>query len=201
MKKELISKFDKDKVCENKQGYDYDKLEYIIVGDNPGKEEKKQERYFVGTSGKQLRQFFENEIIFGKKFDDSCIVFNKTFIHTIKTEDLKKIRANDTILFNEVLVCCAKEIIKLSNEKNLPILIFGKTHLKPNSIFEPFWKEINKSVGNKEIVLVYNHPSYNNFNKEWKKYKEQYPTSDNKELLIKIGTENTKTINNLYPKK
>jgi len=188
------------KHCFNEQFYDKNKLEFIIVGDNPGKIEYEKKRYFVGSSGRSLRSFFQNNIINKKGFDDLCCVFNKTFIHTSKTNELINFKSENESLFNNTLIYCAEEISELSNFKNLPVLIFGKTHLKPKSIFEPFWRKINESIEKKENILVYNHPSYNNFNKEWEKYKKQYSTFTNKELLMKIGTDNTQAINNHYLK-
>ncbi|MGQ7946848.1 uracil-DNA glycosylase family protein [Flavobacterium sp. WC2509] len=179
--------------CLNEQVYDYKKLKYIIVGDNPGKTEKKENRFFIGASGQKLRKHFEsNKLV--DDFNNECIIFNKTFIHTVKTEQLESIRINIGIeLFDNIQIHCAKEISKITNEFNIPILIFGKSKIGANLLFESFWKAINEFTIIKENILVFNHPSYNHFFNEWDKYKTDLKLNS-KELLKEIGTINSQKI-------
>lgn len=90
MKEEINIKLDEKgvKYCLNEQQYDYSKLRYIIVGDNPGLKEYKENRFFVGSSGQLLRKHFKENNLIGN-FDKECIIFNKTIIHTEKTNELK----------------------------------------------------------------------------------------------------------------
>jgi uracil-DNA glycosylase len=52
-KTELCKKLDltETKYCFNNQVYSDEKLKFIIVGDNPGKTEYEQNKFFVGSSG------------------------------------------------------------------------------------------------------------------------------------------------------
>lgn len=188
------------KYCFNEQEYDLKKIKFIIVGDNPGNTEYKENKFFIGPSGQELRKHFKtNDII--QDFDNECIIFNKTFIHTTKTNDLEPIsKVIGSNLFNDIQIHCATEIAKLSNEYNLPILIFGKSNLGPNLLFDSFWKAITQIVKEQSNILVYNHPSppHLQFNKEWDKYKNSLNYSSNLDLLKKIGTINTKIIKSKY---
>lgn len=188
------------KCCFNNQKYDFDKLKFIIVGDNPGKTEFVENRFFIGPSGQELRKHFSNNDL-SSDFDNECIIYNKTFIHTPKTKDLAEIEILiGKELFNEPQDLCAKEIADTANKLNLPILIFGKSYLHPDLMFDKFWQSINTYTINKKSILVFNHPSppYLQFEKEWNRYKGQISYKSNLDLLIQIGKINTKKINNKY---
>jgi hypothetical protein len=184
--------------CFNEQEYDYSKLKYIIVGDNPGNLEYTTNRFFIGTSGQVLRNhFLENGLI--QDFDEECIIFNKTYIHTTKTEQLTDIR--DRIgynLFNQIQEDCANEIIKISNEYKLPVLIFGKTHIKPNLLFERFWTSLSNGIVDTSRIFVFKHPSHNHFKNDWDLAVHIYPNLSPIELLFEIGRKNTDDINYLF---
>lgn len=186
------------KYCFNNQKYDLSILKFIIVGDNPGINEYKENKFFVGNSGKELRKHFNTNDL-TNDFDTECIVFNKTFIHTAKTEELENIvNQVGKIFFENIQLYCASEIAKISNEHNLPILIFGKSKLGPNLLFDSFWKAINQLVDKKENILVFNHPSYDNFFIEWNKYKNILNYNSAIDLLKQIGSNNTTLINKKY---
>jgi hypothetical protein len=188
------------KYCFNEQHYVLSKLKYIIVGDNPGNTEYIKKRFFIGASGQKLKKHFEtNKLI--DNFDSECIIFNKTFIHTTKTEELEIIRKIIGMeIFDNIQIHCAKEISKISNEFNIPILIFGKSKIGPNLLFDSFWKAINKFTDKKENILVFNHPSYNHFFSEWNKYEKDLKMELSPELLKQIGTINSKNIISKYIK-
>jgi len=188
------------KYCFNEQNYDFSKLKFIIVGDNPGDTEYQKKRFFIGASGKKLRKhFLINGLI--ENFDDECFIRNKTFISTTKTDQLKEIKTKIGIdYFDEILVYCANEIAEISNEFDLPILIFGKSKIGPSLLFDKFWKVLNKAVIKKENILVFNHPSYNHFFNEWDKYKQEFEMDSSIKLLHCIGRINTINLNNKYKK-
>lgn len=66
---------------------------FIIVADNPGKNEQKaaNRRYLVGQSGKLAQGWFAKEL--GQDFRTTTLIINKTPIHTPKTAELSKLRA------------------------------------------------------------------------------------------------------------
>ncbi len=184
----------------DEQLHDFSKLKFIIVGDNPGDTEYDKKRFFIGASGQKLRNHFQaNGLI--ESFDNECIIFNKTFISTKNTNQLIEIRKLVGIeCFDRIQIHCANEIAKISNEYNLPILIFGKSKIGPNLLFDIFWKTINETLVKKENILVFNHPSYNHFFSEWNKYKKELKIDLSIELLRQIGNINSRNINNKYRK-
>jgi hypothetical protein len=188
------------KYCFNEQEYDDKKLKFIIVGDNPGDTEYEKKRFFIGPSGQKLREHFHSNMLIGD-FEKECIIFNKTIIHTTKTKELEE-KKNDIghDLFDNIQKDCAKQIAQLSNKLNLPILIFGKSELGPNLLFDAFWNALNDSIIQKENILVFNHPSYNHFFSEWDKFKNTSEFDSSIELLKQIGTVNSKKIKNKYKK-
>ncbi len=70
-----------------------DSPRFIIVADNPGKNEQKaaNRRYLVGQSGKLAQGWFAKEL--GQDFRTSTLIINKTPIHTPKTAELAKLRS------------------------------------------------------------------------------------------------------------
>jgi hypothetical protein len=184
--------------CFNEQEYDYSKLKYIIVGDNPGNLEYTTNQFFIGPSGQELRNhFLENGLI--HDFDEECIIFNKTYIHTKKTEHLLKVRERiGYSLFDQIQEDCANEIIKISNEYKLPILIFGKNHIKPTRLFEKFWTSLSNGIDDTARIFVFKHPSYNHFKNDWDMALELYPNLSPVELLFEIGKKNTEEITTLF---
>lgn len=188
------------KFCYNEKEYDYSILEFIVVGDNPGDEEYKMKRFFIGTSGQKLRSHFHiNHLT--DNFEEKCIVFNKTFISTTKTRDLHDIKEKiGEDLFNNIQIHTAKEVANISNKFNIPILVFGKSNIGPSLLFDTFWKELNKTINNRQNILVFNHPSYDHFFIEWNRYNQQFGSLTPKELLSRIGTLNSCIINDKYIK-
>lgn len=199
-KTELKNKLDQLEVkyCFNEQIYSNDNLKFIIVGDNPGKTEYLENKFFIGPSGQVLRKHFLTNML-TKNFDEECIIFNKTFIHTAKTKDLEPILTQiGKALFTEIQEYCANEISELANEFNLPI--FGKSNIGPDLLFNSFWKSINSTINDKGNILVFNHPSppYLQFEKEWDKYRNQGLHTSNLDLLQIIGKNNAKKIQEKY---
>lgn len=100
------------KYCFNEQAYDFSKLKFIIVGDNPGNIEFKEKRFFIGPSGQQLRSHFKSNGL-STDFDNECMIFNKTFIHTSKTAELKPIvKQIEKKLFDDIKYIAQKKWLK-----------------------------------------------------------------------------------------
>lgn len=200
-KTELIDKLDQlgVKYCFNEQGYSLDKLKFIIVGDNPGKTEYETNRFFIGKSGQDLRKHFkQNNLV--SDFDNECMIRNKTFIHTRATNDLETTKDEiGTNIFDSIIENCVNEIAEISNKYNLPILIFGKSKIGPNQLFDKFWLLINQKVKLSNI-LVFSHPAYSRFEQEWNRYSNILTYSSNIDLLKQIGEKNTELINKKYNK-
>ncbi|HSI69038.1 MAG TPA: uracil-DNA glycosylase family protein [Gillisia sp.] len=175
---------------------DFKKLKYIIVGDNPGKNEFKHNKFFIGQSGTQLRNHFEENGLV-EEFEKECLIFNKTFLSTDKTNDLKLLKnqvGEDN--FDRTLHFSANEIANFSNNLDLPVLIFGKSKLGQGKIFYPFWLKLTE-LCKPERILVFSHPSNSNFTKEWNKFRELEKNKNNKDLLQHIGQINYDIIQGL----
>ncbi len=186
--------------CFNNQKYSEEKLKFIIVGDNPGEMEYKENKFFFGPSGQKLRGYF-HDFDLCDNFETECIIFNKTFIHTHRTKGLESIKEKTgEHLFNIILENCAIEIAFICTKLSLPILIFGKSQLGVKLLFDAFWRKLNSEIDNKENILVFNHPSFLNFEKEWTKYKKELSYRNNLDLLKQIGKINTQKINYKYSK-
>lgn len=170
----------------NLKSNNFEKTKYIIVGDNPGKNEFEQNKFFIGHSGIQLRNFFKEKGLI-EDFDEECIIFNKTFLSTDKTNDLIDVRKEINLdNFNRTLFFTANEIANYSNNLNVPILIFGKSKLEKGKIFHPFWTKILE-LCKSDKIFVFSHPSNSNFTKEWNKYQAIEKDKSNLELLNHIG--------------
>lgn len=196
-KKEILLKLDELKIdySFNETNQELSKIKFIIVGDNPGEREFLYQEYFVGPSGQKLRRhFIENELV--KDFDTECLICNKTFIHSNKTKELNQIKTKiGPYLFKTIQQLCAYEIIELSKITGAPILIFGKSELGSKKLFEDFWLKIIEYNNGKENIFVFNHPSFDNFTKEWQKFRKTNKKASNLELLIEIGKANASKIN------
>lgn len=177
----------------NLKPIDHKKLKYIIVGDNPGKNEYERNKFFIGQSGTQLRNHFEQKGL-ATNFDEECIIFNKTFLSTDKTNDLEDVKNEvGSENFNRTLLYSAYEIANYSNNLNLPILLFGKSKLKNGKIFNPFWIKLLE-LCKPDKIFVFSHPSNSNFTKEWNKYRVLENDKNDKELLYYIGQLNYQSL-------
>lgn len=167
---------------------------FIIVGDNPGDEEYEQNRYFVGSAGKHLRDHFEENSLC-KDFDSQCILYNKTFISTTTTKELEDIKSKlNEEEFNRIQKFVAIQVSNLSNSLNLPVLIFGKSKMTNGGVFSTFWTEITSRIKDKNNLLVFGHPSHGHFSREWNESKDKISYNSNLDLLKKIGKYNREQI-------
>ena len=120
-------------------------LDYIIVGDNPGNTEKKNNRYFyeTGQAGKHARTFVKlMELIELKRDKKIKILFlNKTLFHSPRTH-LLEIKQSVLTSFNIMIDALNNFII--SNE-NLNILIVGYSKSDLNKGFFPQLQHLGSS--------------------------------------------------------
>lgn len=187
--------------CFIQKQYDNQLLKFIVIGDNPGKEEIKQRDFFVGPSGKALRRFFSENGL-SSDFNKECRVFSKTCIHTARTHELGAARKKTgRQLFDSILESNASEAAALANRLKLPVLVLGKSQLSKGGLFEAFWHKLYHDLRDKKQLLVFNHPSRNMMAVEWKKYRAQFPTLKTQELLEKTGTDNAERIRASYSNK
>ncbi|MEE0351929.1 hypothetical protein [uncultured Treponema sp.] len=156
-----------------------DKINFIVIGDNPGKEEQlaSNQKYLVGQSGRIAEGFFRRNPELGTDFRKNVLILNKTPIHTAKTVQLKYILKNGSKeivdLVNESQKKMAQLAFELHNglfynaEDGFPELwLVGYSELKKNGVFNGYRDELKKqyegySSWNK--VLVYQHFSMNRF--------------------------------------
>ena len=178
----------------NHRTYNLNKLKFIIVGDNPGITEFNENKYFCGESGKTLQWHFEYNRLCSD-FYEECMLFNKTILHSAKTQCLKETRSliGDK-LFSELQVLSVREIYSTYIKYNVPILIFGKSELHPLGLFSAFWREIAKYKDMYDKVFLYSHPSNGWFEKEWDLYREKRKPESPMELLLNIGRVNMELI-------
>lgn len=91
----------------------YSDIKYIIVGDNPGKNEFDQSRYLVkadtnrSSAGNNFRRLFKYLDI---DIDNEVLILNKIPIYTNKTEDLKKLYSN----YEDILIKSQKLMAELT---------------------------------------------------------------------------------------
>ena len=144
-----------------------DNLEYIIIGDNPGREERAgvnqkilsryeylfDQQYFIGNKTNYIHEFFRR--IYktdGKDYKKYVLFLNKTPISTDNTPSLKKIK-NDPVFLKtqEKMAELINEIILKT--KSVSVWIMGYTYLE--SWFKTFWDGLE----NKNVVYIFKHPS------------------------------------------
>lgn len=94
---------------------DFSSIKYILVGDNPGKEEN--DEYFVGTAGKKARSFFKDFLV--NDFDSEVLVLNKYVIQSNTTNTLP-----DKDTSQNYMACL---IYKLQALLDVPVVICGYT--------------------------------------------------------------------------
>lgn len=174
----------------------FDNIKLIIVGINPGNEEKNDKKYFSPNSdtGAQIRLFFLMNKNLKYKFNgdaktDNVLGLNLTPISTAEDSNLKK--SDTKVIFSED---CMAEIIcelftnKEIQNKKIQIWFVNQNHLTKRG----FQKRYGKI---KDQILVFGHPGkrgnfwvdiYNHYKKE---NKEQFNIS----RILKTVGENNRT--------
>lgn len=228
--KEILEKYIKD-LNENNKGYENDenplvinkdwenynkeKIDVIYVGDNPGEEEKKQNKYLVGPSGIKAQEFIKvNDKIYNYKhpiFFNKCTYFSASTKSlnkkdTSKIKDSKKKESQEKINKNhqyilENISLTVKCIYNLWNiNKETKIYVFGID--KGTNIVKYFFEQIKDiEVEFLNNVICLNHPSNNqlfsSFGIEiFEKFKENQNIKINyKEFVQILNEKNKKKVN------
>ena len=185
-----------------------DKPHFIIVADNPGKNEQKaaNRRYLVGQSGKLALGWFRREL--GLDFHASTLIINKTPIHTPKTAEiatLRRLAAEDSYrvaaeldrLLDESQRRMARFAFRLHACLGGVLWISGYGELKPKGLFASWASEITAlyagaSPALRNGVWVFRHFSMNQFAIEYKQFGGA--AIDPVKKLEAIGTANRKRI-------
>lgn len=185
-----------------------DKPRFIIVADNPGKNEQKaaNRRYLVGQSGKLAQGWFRREL--GLDFHGSTLIINKTPIHTPKTaeiatlrslaaEDSAKVAAELDSLLDESQRHMARFAFRLHACFGGVLWISGYGELKPKGLFAAWASEITRLYGGASPALrngvwVFRHFSMNQFAIEYKQF--EGPAIGPMGKLEAIGTANRRRI-------
>ena len=152
-KLELVINTEWDKIDEN--------LKIIYCGDNPGKSEKKSEKYFDGIAGKEFKFFVKTHNKRLKVKSGEFIFFNKTPFYSNKTSQLTQ-KDDKNNLINKSINLTIDCLYQIWQVKNIPIVVFGvnersyivktfKARLKDNKIYHQFLNDLT----------ILNHPSHN----------------------------------------
>mgnify|MGYP000120105991 CR=1 FL=1 len=98
-------------------------IKYILIGDNPGKDEKSFGQYFVGDAGLVSRLFFERFLV--NDFDKEVLCLNKTPISTNTTKELEKLQELQCNVFIKSQTFMANVAYNLYQILGVPVIICG----------------------------------------------------------------------------
>lgn len=184
-----------------------DEINYIVIGDNPGKEEQLNANcaYLVGQSGRIAEGFFKRNAEFYTDFRKNVIIMNKTPVHTAKTAHLKFLKKNGgpeicTLIDDSqrIMAQMAAELHRSLYEyaaeggRKPELWLVGYSELKEKGIFSIYRDTLLSSYkGGKdsawESVFVFQHFSMNRFLVDLNKFKEKNPDFTNERSLKTIG--------------
>jgi len=99
---------------------DFSQLKYILVADNPGKNEAEEKRYLIGPAGMAARVYFEKALV--DDFKKEVVVLNKTPVHTNITMDLSIKNSGYLSESQEYMVDLIVSLIEI---KPMPVIIMG----------------------------------------------------------------------------
>lgn len=145
-------------------------LRIIYCGDNPGKKEKEENKYFVGASGKELQSFVT---IHNKRLginNNEFVFFNKTPFYSDRTTYITKDMDSDKLIYTSIkmTVNCLYEIW---DAIKIPIVILG---INEQSYIVKTFKEIIVSDKKYSTFLadltILNHPSHNSLSAAFGKF-------------------------------
>lgn len=155
-------------------------IRFILVGDNPGKEEQKAKRYLIGTAGQGARRFFEETAHLVESFEKQVMVLNKTPLFTPATMDLGELKEIETLL-SESQEYMAHLMIRLQKLLDCPLWITGfggcrnakgewNLKIAKSRPLAPFFKalktEFEKSECDSQKLGFFKHFSYAHFQKD-----------------------------------
>lgn len=164
------------------------KIKYILIADNPGKEEAVEHRYLIGHAGRQARNFFENSGLVSV-FEDEVMVLNKTCIHTDSTSELRVLKKSELLAGSQRFM--AETAYGFHRILDCEMWIVGCSEFKERGIFTEFRETLTDCYSRekrsllKEKVFCYKHFSYGNFSHDLK----VHPSQDLNIKLQDIGTE------------
>jgi uracil-DNA glycosylase len=175
-------------------------VRFILVGDNPGKEEQKAKRYLIGTAGQGARRFFEETAHLVDSFDRQVMVLNKTPFFTPSTMDLGELSEVEALL-EESQKYMAQLMVRFQQILGCPLWVTGFggcRNAKGDWNFKtaksrplaPFFKalreEIEKSKVADDKLGFFKHFSYAHFQKDI--HRNGIPT-DYLQSLSEIGSD------------
>lgn len=168
-------------------------IKWIMIADNPGKNEQlaSQNRYLVGSSGKNAENFFRNQLHID--FRSEVLIINKTPVHSPKTTQLRRlIRLYPALeaVFIESQCYMAELAWHLSALTNAPIWLMGISEIKPQGLFSAWFQRFRAGLSAKPSVYAFNHFSMGSFAQDYKKRK--LPDESPGEAVLRIGAENTR---------
>jgi len=153
---------------------------YIIVADNPGMDEQKDENscYLIGKAGQMTRNFFINNGLV-TDFDAQVAVLNKTCIHTKSTVDLKKLKSFKHLI-DETQMFMADLAVDMQKIFDSELWVIGCSELKEKGIFGAYLTRLkeryeNDAKDHREKLFFYPHFSYGNFQKNLNAVLLQHP--------------------------
>ncbi|MGL4909350.1 MAG: uracil-DNA glycosylase family protein [Bacteroidales bacterium] len=165
-------------------------IRYIFVGDNPGKDEKAQGRYFAGRTGKMCDKFMKKIGIDRA----NVLVLNKTPIHTPSTMDLNDVKRVNPIALIDTQTWMAEQIVRLTKVfTDVDLCIFGISQLKKGKLFEPFCEVLKTGLDPiyaAEHLDAFKHCSYGHlYNDYITVVKQGAPYSIPNSIIEKIDDE------------
>lgn len=157
-----------------------EEVRFILVGDNPGREEQKSHRYLIGTAGKGARRFFEETVGLVNSFEKEVMVLNKTPVFTPSTMDLGAL-AEISSLLEESQRYMAAFMIRMQKLLNCPLWVTGfggcrnakgDWNVKPAKtrplgvFFQSLREEAIKEGSDQKNIQFFKHFSYAHFQKD-----------------------------------
>ncbi|MBN1648729.1 MAG: hypothetical protein JW874_11915 [Spirochaetales bacterium] len=156
-------------------------IKLILVGDNPGMEEQKQNAYLVGKSGKMAAGFFGSA--YGYEFYRNVLILNKTPLHTKSTVQLAEIRKKYPDLVRNSQEYMARLIYSVASLLEVPVFITGFAGCRdtngkwlpagrngqPPAVQTAVWffREIRSLfAGRPDLLFLFKHFSYGNFSRD-----------------------------------
>ena len=174
--KRILDQFNRVKNLENPNfvaNTDWEKLsrvDVILIGDNPGKKEKEEGRFFQGGTKAIMDLVISNL----NKNHRCVLVMNKSNYYTDNTKGINQILSQEKE--NSIIIEDIKSNANLVNElgKNAEIVLFGITK---NNLHRLFMSNLSDEVKNKIIQLK--HPSRHNLAGQLTEYFLNQMNSDN----------------------
>lgn len=172
-----------------------DTIKFILVADNPGKNEFIENKYLIGKAGVQVRNFFEKNSLVSD-FTKEVIVLNKTCLHTNSTKDLKSKNIRPDILINSQQFM-AELVFKIHRTLGAELWIIGCSEINQRGIFASFREIIINHYRNSEMfkkLYCFKHFSFGNFQKDIIKYSSLNSSGNITDSVHAIGNNMKKDV-------